>query len=56
MRQRPINQLTGVLPAEVIISVERRRRLTAQQKQAMVEEAELPGNSISSTAGKNLRM
>jgi len=39
-------------PAEVIISVERRRRWTAQQKQAMVEEAEQPGNSISSIARK----
>jgi transposase-like protein len=55
MRRRPINQLTGALPAAVIISVERRRRWTAQQKQAMAEKAELPGSSISSIAGKNLR-
>ena len=34
-------------PVEVITSVERRRRFSAQQKYAMVEEAELTGNSIS---------
>lgn len=39
-------------PAEVIISVERRRRWNAQQKRALVEEAEQPGNSISSVARK----
>lgn len=39
-------------PAEVIISVERRRQWNAQQKRAMVEEAEQPGNSISSVARK----
>jgi transposase len=37
---------------EVITSVERRRRWTAQQKRAIVEEAEQPGNSISSVARK----
>lgn len=39
-------------PAEVITSVERRRHWSAEQKRAMVEEAELPGNSISSVARK----
>jgi transposase len=37
-------------PAEVI--TERRRHWTAEQKRALVEEAELPGNSISSVARK----
>lgn len=37
---------------EVITSVQRRRRWTAQQKKAMVEEAEQPGSSISSVARK----
>jgi len=37
---------------EVITSVQRRRRWTAEQKKAMVEEAEQPGNSISSVARK----
>jgi len=39
-------------PIEVITSVQRRRRWTAQQKKAMVEEAEQPGMSISSVARK----
>ncbi len=39
-------------PAEIITSVERRRHWTAEQKRAVVEEAELPGNSISSIARK----
>jgi len=39
-------------PVEVITSLQRRRRWTAQQKKAMVEEAEQPGNSISSVARK----
>jgi len=39
-------------PVEVITSVQRRRRWSAQQKKAMVEEAEQPGNSISSVARK----
>ncbi len=39
-------------PAEIITSVERRRHWTAEQKRAVVEEAELPGNSISSMARK----
>jgi len=39
-------------PVEVITSVQRRRRWTAEQKKAMVEEAEQPGNSISSVARK----
>jgi len=39
-------------PLEVITSVQRRRRFSAQQKCAMAEEAELPGNSASSVARK----
>ena len=39
-------------PVEVITSVERRRYWSAEQKRAMVEEAEQPGNSISSIARK----
>lgn len=39
-------------PVEVITLVERRRRWTAHQKRATVEEAEQPGNSISSLARK----
>ncbi len=39
-------------PVEVITSVQRRRRWTAEQKRVMVEEAELPGMSISSVARK----
>ena len=34
-------------PVEVITSVERRRHWSAAQKQAMIEEAEEPGNTIS---------
>jgi transposase len=39
-------------PIEVITSVERRRYWSPRQKQAMVEEAEQAGNSISSVARK----
>jgi transposase len=39
-------------PVEVITSVERRRHWSAAQKRAMVEEAEQPGNSVSSVARK----
>ena len=39
-------------PVEIITSVEKRRYWSARQKQAMVEEAEQPGNSISSVARK----
>ena len=39
-------------PVEIITSVERGRYWSARQKQAMVEEAEQPGNSISSVARK----
>jgi transposase len=39
-------------PTEVITSVERRRHWSAAQKRALVEEAEQPGNSISSIARK----
>lgn len=37
---------------EVITSIQRRRRWTAQEKQAFVEEAEQPGMSMSSVARK----
>lgn len=37
---------------EVITSVERRRRFTADEKRAMVEEAQQPGMSISIVARK----
>lgn len=37
---------------EVITSVERRRHWNAAQKRAMVEEADQPGNSVSSVARK----
>ncbi len=39
-------------PVEVIMSVQRRRYFSAEQKRVMVEEAEQPGNSISSVARK----
>ncbi len=39
-------------PVEVITSVERRRHCSAAQKQAMVDEADEPGSSISSVARK----
>lgn len=39
-------------PVEVITSIQRRRRWTAQQKKTMVEEAEQLRNSISSVARK----
>ena len=39
-------------PVEVITSVERRRYWSAAQKQAMVEEAEEPGNTVSMVARK----
>lgn len=39
-------------PVEVITSIQRRGHWSAQQKKAMVEEAEQPGNSISSVACK----
>jgi len=39
-------------PVEVITSVQRRRRWTAEHKRTMVEEAEQPGMSISSVARK----
>jgi len=37
---------------KVITSVQRRRRWTAEEKRAIVEETELPGMSISSVARK----
>ncbi len=39
-------------PVEVITSVQRRRHWTAEQKRALVEEAEQPGMSISLVARK----
>ena len=39
-------------PVEVITSVARRRRWSAEEKRSMVEEAEQPGNSVSSVARK----
>ena len=39
-------------PVEVITSAERRRHWSAAQKRAMVEEAEQPGNTVSSVARK----
>jgi transposase len=39
-------------PIEVITSVQRRRRWSAEEKRAMVEEAEQPGSSISQVARK----
>jgi transposase len=40
-------------PIEVITSVQRRRRWSAEEKRAMVEEAERPGSSVSQVARKN---
>ena len=37
---------------KVISSVQRRRRWSPEEKRAIIEEAELPGNSISSVARK----
>lgn len=42
----------GGSPVEVITSVARRRRWSPEEKRAMVEEAELPGNSVSAVARK----
>ncbi|MCX8012169.1 MAG: IS3 family transposase [Desulfobacterota bacterium] len=39
-------------PIEVITSVQRRRRWSAEEKRAMVEEAEKPGSSVSQVARK----
>jgi len=39
-------------PIEVITSIQRRRRWAAEEKRALVEEAEQPGASISSVARK----
>ena len=47
-----IKERRPVSPVEVITSVERRRRWSSLQKGAMVEEAEQPGNSVSSVAHK----
>jgi transposase len=40
-------------PVEVITSVQRRRRFSAQEKRSMVEEAEQPGSSVSLVARKH---
>lgn len=40
-------------PVEVITSIQRRRRFSAQEKRAMVEEAEQPGSSVSLVARKH---
>jgi transposase len=40
-------------PIEVITSVQKRRRWSAEEKRAMVEEAEQPGSSVSQVARKN---
>jgi transposase len=39
-------------PVEVITSVSRRRRWSPEEKKAMIEEAERPGNSVSAVARK----
>jgi transposase len=39
-------------PIEVITSIQRRRRWAAEEKRALVEEAEQPGASVSSVARK----
>jgi transposase len=39
-------------PVEVVTSTQRRRRWTAEEKRAMVEEAEQPGMSVSAVARK----
>ena len=39
-------------PIEVITSIQRRRRWAAEEKRAIVEEAEQPGASVSSVARK----
>lgn len=42
----------GMGPIEVITSVQRRRRWSPEEKRAILEEAELPGNSLSAVARK----
>lgn len=37
-------------PIEVITSVQHRRRLTPEEKRALLEEAEHPGSSVSAVA------
>ena len=39
-------------PIEVITSVQRRRRWSPEEKRAILEEAEQPGNSLSAVARK----
>lgn len=46
--------MTGSMePVEVIMSVQRRRRWSLEEKRALVEEAEQPGSSVSSVARKH---
>lgn len=56
MEENNENELVEVLKPrpriEVLDSVERRRRWTAEDKQALLRESEMPGNSISSVARK----
>ena len=42
----------GMGPIEVITSVQRRRRWSPEEKRAILEEAEQPGNSLSAVARK----
>ncbi len=44
--------LPGIGPIEVITSVQRRRRWSPEEKRAILEEGELPGNSLSAVARK----
>ncbi len=46
------NLKSSVGPMEVITSVQRRRRWSAEEKRVMVEEAEQPGSSVSQVARK----
>src|SRR5512147_555560 len=46
------NLKSSVGPIEVITSVQRRRRWSAEEKRVMVEEAEQPGSSVSQVARK----
>ena len=41
-----------MVPIEVITSVQRRRRWSPEEKRAILEEGEQPGNSLSSVARK----
>ena len=41
-------------PIEVITSVQRRRRWSLEEKRAILEEGEQPGNSLSEGAGRRI--